>query len=73
MFTESRANAHLLHYSSTICLRYLKCASGAMTAFYNNNIYTDQRIVGPWSPGQHSFTAFTRGPHTIPYSAYPYL
>ena len=42
MFTESRANAHLLHYSSHYLAGLSKvCPVRAMTTFYNNNIYTD--------------------------------
>ena len=45
MFTESRANAHLLHYSSHYLTRLSKvCPVRAMTTFYNNNIYTDLAI-----------------------------
>lgn len=44
MFTESRANAHLLHYSSHYLARLSKvCPVRAMTTFYNNNIYTDHQ------------------------------
>ena len=42
MFTESRANAHLLHYSSHYLAQLSKvCPVRTMTTFYNNNIYTD--------------------------------
>ena len=51
MFTESRANAHLLHYSSHYLTRLSKvCPVRAMTTFYNNNIYTDLAIHAIVSP-----------------------
>ena len=57
MFTESRANAHLLHYSSHYQAGLSKvCPVRAMTTFYNNNnIPTDPHIVTS-QPSQ-------RGPH----------
>ena len=47
MFTESRANAHLLHYSSHYQAGLSKvCPVRAMTTFYNNNnIPTDPHIA----------------------------
>ena len=42
MFTESRANAHLLHYSSHYLAGLSKvCPVRVVTTFYNNNIPTD--------------------------------
>ena len=58
MFTESRANAHLLHYSSHYQAGLSKvCPVRAMTTFYNNNnIPTDPHIACNNTPSQ-------RGPH----------